>query len=104
MDRRARSPHLMTQDAMFRLDKKIAIVTGASRGIGEAIARSLASRGAKVVIAARKIEGLERVARLITDQGGDALAVACHTGKTDDIDSLMKAALERYGQVDVLVN
>ena len=74
----------------FDLSNKVAIVTGASRGIGESIARGLASHGAKVVIAARKLEGLEAVAQSIRDEGGDALAVACHTGKESDVDALVR--------------
>ncbi|MCK6552813.1 glucose 1-dehydrogenase [Myxococcota bacterium] len=88
----------------FDLSNKVAIVTGASRGIGESMARGLAAHGAKVVIAARKLEGLEAVAQSIRDAGGDALAVACHTGKESDVDALVKAALDRHGKIDVLVN
>jgi NAD(P)-dependent dehydrogenase (short-subunit alcohol dehydrogenase family) len=83
---------------------KVAVVTGASRGIGEAAARRLAASGAKVVLAARKLEPLEAVAERIRADGGDARAVACHTGRADEIDALVQAAVDAYGQVDVLVN
>ncbi len=87
-----------------RLRDKVAIVTGASRGIGAAIAASMAAEGAKVVLVSRKIEGLEAVAEEIRGHGGDALAVACHAGQPEQRQSMLRTALEHYGQVDVLVN
>jgi NAD(P)-dependent dehydrogenase (short-subunit alcohol dehydrogenase family) len=84
------------------LEGKVAIVTGASRGIGEAIARTFAAAGARVVLAARKSEGLERVA---SDLGPHvAHALPAHTGKEEDCRKLVVAAVERFGKVDVLVN
>ena len=83
------------------LENKVAIVTGASRGIGEAIARTFAANGAKVVVAARKIEGLTAVAESI---GPAAHAVAAHTGKEDDCVRLVDEAVKKFGKVDVLVN
>jgi NAD(P)-dependent dehydrogenase (short-subunit alcohol dehydrogenase family) len=89
----------------INLEGKVAIVTGASRGIGEAIARAFAASGAKVVLAARKIEGLETVARSINEaHAGSALAVAAHTGKESDCAALVSAAEKKFGKVDVLVN
>ncbi|HEY2517571.1 MAG TPA: glucose 1-dehydrogenase [Polyangiaceae bacterium] len=85
----------------FSLEGKVAIVTGASRGIGEAIARSFASAGAKVVIASRKIDGLTPVAESI---GPDAHPVAAHTGKQADCVHLVEAAIAKFGKVDILVN
>jgi NAD(P)-dependent dehydrogenase (short-subunit alcohol dehydrogenase family) len=87
--------------ASITLQDKVAIVTGASRGIGEAIARTLAAHGAKVVLAARKPEALTAVAESI---GGSAHAVAAHTGKEADCKALVEAAVKRFGKVDVLVN
>lgn len=86
------------------LSGKVAIVTGASRGIGEAIARAYAKAGAKVVLCARKLEGVEAVAASIREDGGEAFAQACHTGDPDACERLVAAAVEKYGQVDVLVN
>lgn len=84
------------------LEGKVAIVSGASRGIGESIARTFVQNGAQVVIAARKIDGLNQVARSI---GGENVhAVATHTGKEADCAALVEAAVSRYGKVDVLVN
>jgi NAD(P)-dependent dehydrogenase (short-subunit alcohol dehydrogenase family) len=89
---------------IIHLEGKVAIVTGASRGIGEAIARTYAKAGAKVVLASRKLDGLEEVRRKIEAEGGEALSVACHTGARDQIDALVARAVERFGKVDVLVN
>lgn len=83
------------------LDDKVAIVTGASRGIGEAIAREFAKAGAKVVVASRKIEGLAAVAESI---GPQAFAIAAHTGKQDDCARLVSEAVAKFGKVDILVN
>ncbi len=88
----------------FSLDDKVALVTGASRGIGEAIARGFAEHGATVVLASRKQEDLNRVAESITENGGKALAVACHIGKLDAIRSLFERIQEEFGRVDILVN
>ncbi len=89
---------------LIHLEDKVAIVTGASRGIGAAIAKTFAAHGAKVVIASRKIEGLNEVAEQIASEGGEALAQPCHTGKEEDIAALVDAAVKRFGRVDVLVN
>ena len=86
------------------LTGKVAIVTGASRGIGEAICRCYAKHGAKVVLAARKIEGLENAVKKIRAEGGDALAVACHTGQEEQVKGLIEKAAAHYGKIDILVN
>lgn len=87
-----------------RLEGKVAIVTGASRGIGAAIAAHMAEEGAKVVLVSRKMEGLERVAAEIRDNGGDATPIACHAGRREQREKMLEDALEAYGQVDILVN
>ena len=88
----------------LELQGKVAIVTGGSRGIGEAIARTFAAHGAKVVVASRKQEGVDKVAAAIRDAGGDALGLAFHAGDLDAPKKLFEAAIAKYGQVDVLVN
>jgi NAD(P)-dependent dehydrogenase (short-subunit alcohol dehydrogenase family) len=91
-------------EPVIHLRDKVAIVTGASRGIGEAIARAFAQSGAKVVLASRKIEGLRAVETAIRAHGGEAYAHACHTGHRDQVEALVEAAVQRFGKVDVLVN
>jgi NAD(P)-dependent dehydrogenase (short-subunit alcohol dehydrogenase family) len=83
---------------------RVAVVTGASRGIGEAIASALAAAGARLVLASRKLEGLAPVAERIRAQGGEALAVACHTGRAADVEALVARAREAFGGIDVLIN
>jgi NAD(P)-dependent dehydrogenase (short-subunit alcohol dehydrogenase family) len=83
------------------LKDKVIVITGASRGIGEAIARACVDAGAKVVLASRKQADLDRVA---TELGDRAIAIACHTGKADDVDALFAKAVDRFGRVDGTVN
>jgi NAD(P)-dependent dehydrogenase (short-subunit alcohol dehydrogenase family) len=88
----------------FSLGGRVALVTGASRGIGRAIALRLASAGARVVICSRKAEGVQAVAEEIAAAGGQALAVPAHVGRTDDVVALVARAREAYGRLDVVVN
>jgi NAD(P)-dependent dehydrogenase (short-subunit alcohol dehydrogenase family) len=84
------------------LKDKVVVVTGASRGIGEAIARAAVEAGAKVVLASRKQADLDRVAGALPSDR--VLAVACHTGKAEDVDALFAKALDKFGRVDGAVN
>lgn len=94
----------MTQPDLFDLAGKTALVTGASRGIGEAVARLLARWGAHVIISSRQQESCEQVAASIREAGGQATALTAHIGETDAIDALF-AALDARGLVpDILVN
>ncbi len=93
----------MTETSPFRLDDKVAIVTGASRGIGRAIAESLASLGAKVVISSRKAEACEEAANGIRAQGGEALVIPCNVSRKPEIENLIAETLKRWGRIDILV-
>ena len=90
---------------MKRLDGKVSIVTGASRGIGRGIAVRLAQEGAKVVINHRgSTEGAEETARLIREAGGEALVVQADVSRMDEAQRLVQETINAFGQVDILVN
>lgn len=84
--------------------KKVAIITGASSGIGAASARLLAAEGYRVVLAARRLERLQQLAAEIESQGGQALAIATDVGQVELINTMVAKALAEYGQIDVLLN
>ena len=89
---------------LFDLTGKIALVTGASRGIGESIARLLAEQGAHVIVSSRKIDGCKTVADSIVADGGSAEALACHVGNMDDITNTFSSIKASHGQLDILIN
>jgi NAD(P)-dependent dehydrogenase (short-subunit alcohol dehydrogenase family) len=89
---------------MFDLTGRVAVVTGASRGIGEAIAKAYAQQGARVVVSSRKLEGCAAVAQAINEAGGEAVAIACHIGDMDALHTLFSDVEQRFGRLDVLVN
>ena len=86
---------------MFNLKDKVAIVTGASRGIGKAIAIQLSNAGAKVVVSSRKLEECEKVADEIKNMGGKADVIPCHVGRKDEICNLVKETINKYN-TDIL--
>ncbi len=88
----------------FSLEGKVALVTGASRGIGQAIAMSFARAGAQVIVSSRKLENLLPVAAEIQETGGVALAVQAHVGRPDEVAALISQAVESLGRVDIAVN
>lgn len=90
--------------ARFDLAGKVAIVTGASKGIGEAMARGLAEFGAKVVVSSRKLEAVEEVAKALRADGYEATAVAAHIGDMDQARALVDRTVEIYGGVDIVIN
>ena len=86
------------------LSGKTVIITGASRGIGEAAARLLADAGAKVVLAARSRDAIERIASEITESGGTAIAVACDVASWQEVEALVAETTRAFGAPDLLVN
>ncbi|HEV8308034.1 MAG TPA: glucose 1-dehydrogenase [Methylomirabilota bacterium] len=88
----------------FRLDDRVAVVTGASRGIGRAIALGLARAGAHVVLTARKQPDLDAVAQEVAALDRRALPLAAHMGRRSEIDRVFDATAKEFGRVDVLVN
>ena len=94
----------MDSRAHFDLTSRVAIVTGASRGIGQAIALAFAAAGAQVALSSRKQESLDAVVTEIKKQGGQAIAIAAHTGDSNAVRALVAQTVERFGGVDILVN
>lgn len=88
----------------FVLNGKVAIITGASRGIGEAIAITLADYGAHCILVSRKVDALEGVASKISSRGGKAEVMACHMGDLKQIEGLFVKIKERHGRLDILIN
>jgi len=89
---------------LFQLDGKIALVTGASKGIGEAMARGLAEFGAKVVISSRKQDALDTVAGAFRADGLESIGIAANMSSIEDIHHLVDKTVETYGGLDIIIN
>lgn len=89
---------------LFDLTGKIALVTGASRGIGEAIARLLAEQGAHVMVSSRKVDACRAVAESVVEAGGSAEAMPCHIGDLEEIARVFADIRGKHGRLDILVN
>lgn len=86
------------------LDGKVAIITGASKGIGEAIAYALGKAGAKVVISSRKQESLDETAERFRQENIEVFPLATHVGKAGELNNLVNQTLEKFGRIDIVVN
>ncbi|NKB39074.1 MAG: SDR family oxidoreductase [Gammaproteobacteria bacterium] len=89
---------------LFDLTGRLALVTGASRGIGEEVARLLADQGAHVIVSSRKQDACEKVAESIRANGGQASAFACHIGELEQIEAIYQYIQQEHGKLDILVN
>jgi NAD(P)-dependent dehydrogenase (short-subunit alcohol dehydrogenase family) len=94
----------MFDNSKFLLKGKVAIVTGGSRGIGQAIAFGFAKAGAKVIVTSRKVQDLEATAAEIRAFGGEVLVLPAHLGKMEEIQKMVNAVMDKYGRIDILVN
>src|ERR1700755_3570760 len=89
---------------LFKLTDRVAIVTGAGKGIGAGDATALAEVGADVVVAARTPEDIERTAAAVRERGRRALAVPTDVTRTEDLEALVAATVAEFGRLDILVN
>lgn len=97
-------PTKTAEQGLFDLTGKVAIITGASKGIGEDMARVFARFGAKVIVSSRKQEACDALASDIKAAGGEATGVAAHVGDMDQLKTLVARTIEIYGGIDILVN
>lgn len=101
---------MKTATELFNLSGRVALVTGASRGIGQATATLLAAQGAHVIVSSRKLEACQQVVEAINSlevvqqANGSAEAMACHVGNMDDIESIFKAIKDKHRRLDILIN
>lgn len=88
----------------LRLDHKVAIITGASKGIGKAIARALGQQGARIVIASRKQESVDEIAKEFLSEGIEAIGIAAHMGDMGQVSHLVEQTVKHFGGIDIIVN
>lgn len=91
-------------DPLFAVTGRVVLVTGGSRGLGAAVCWALAERGAKVIVASRKLDACQRLATRIVEQGGRAHPLACHVGQWESLDRVVDEAAGHWGRLDGLVN
>lgn len=89
---------------MTQFKDQVVLITGASRGIGEAIAHQFAAQGAQVIVSSRSQDGIDAVAADIQAKGGKAVGITCHNGDKDSRENLIKQTVEQFGQLDVMIN
>lgn len=89
---------------LFDVTDKVVMITGGSRGLGKAMSMAFASRGAKVVVASRKVAACEELADELRALGTEAMAVGCHVGHWDSLEGVVEQIVERFGRIDVLIN
>ena len=94
----------MSIQQQFDLEGKVAIITGSSKGIGKAMAKGLAEKGAQVVVSSRSQEACDAVVKEFTEAGLKAIGIACHIGKEEQRKNLVEKTIEAFGRIDVLVN
>ncbi len=94
----------MDLSQVFSLIDKVALITGASKGIGFSIAEIFAAAGAKVVISSRKQEALDEMSHQLKNKGYEVSGIACNVGNMEELKNLVEKTVEKYGQVDILVN
>lgn len=94
----------ISSDKVFDLSGKVALITGASRGIGMAVAHLFAQFGAEVIVSSRKQDAVQEVADAINAKGGKAHAMACHIGNAEAVSGLMSDIKQQFGALDILVN
>lgn len=94
----------MDLSSVFSLEGKVALITGASKGIGFGIAEIFAAAGAKVVISSRKQDALDEMASLLNSKGYEVTGIACNVGNMEDLPLLVEKTVEKYGTIDILVN
>lgn len=90
-------------DSLFDLTGKVAVITGASKGIGRAIALRMAQHGARVVVSSRKQDGCDAVTAEIVAAGGEAFTKTCNIGRKEELQALVDATMARWGRIDILV-